>query len=191
VILAVDLAAKFSAAVHMDVAGEVVGEWHSWQRSQWEWAQLLGFAALGEMPGQYDIPNIVLIEDVPLGLRQSQAVKGAFRAQGRILQTAVDEAKIVWIPPKLWQDYYKPYGMSPGDKKAAKSIAFEQYGYSAPELLRKDLHGVDRVHARKTMEDHTDAFLIARYMLEQTRLYGSIEAAVEAIPRLERYSSGS
>ncbi len=182
--MAVDLAAKFSAMCLMDASGAVVGEWHSWGMSPVEWVLTISSKAL--------IPEVIVVEDLPFGAGQTKTVRDVYRLQGRLivaLERNDYESKLVWIAPKLWQDSYKPNGMKPGDKKAARAIALEKYGYEPPELLHKDLHGADRVHARKTMEDHVDAFLIARYMLEQYRYYGSFENAIDSIPRLERYVS--
>lgn len=184
-ILAVDLASKFSAACLMDLHGSVTTEWHSWGLSEASWVNSLVV--------QSKFAEIVLIEDLPFALRISKTVRDVYRLQGRIIENMSDDilniSKMVFIPPKLWQDYFKPDGMKSGDKKAAKKIAEEKYGYIAPQLLHKELHGVDRTHARKSMEDHTDAFLIARYMLEQVKEYGSIDQAVDSIPRLERLNA--
>lgn len=184
-ILAVDLASKFSAACLMDLNGSVTAEWHSWGLPEGVWVDsLISQAGLAE---------VVLIEDVPFSLRISKTVRDVYRLQGRIIENMEKRVfhtrKIVFIPPKLWQDYLKPDGMKSGDKKAAKRIAEEKYGYIPPELLHKDLHGVDRTHARKSMEDHIDAFLIARYMLEQSQEHGSIQQAIDNIPRLERLNA--
>jgi hypothetical protein len=184
-ILAVDLASKFSAACMMNAQGSVTAEWHSWGSSEASWVNSLVV--------QSKFADIVLIEDLPFSLRISKTVRDVYRLQGRIIeqmeQHMFHTRKIVFIPPKLWQDYFKPDGMKSGDKKAAKKIAEEKYGYVATELLHKELHGVDRIHARKSMEDHIDAFLIAQYMLEQSREHGSIDQAVDSIPRLERLNA--
>jgi hypothetical protein len=181
-ILAVDLASKFSAACLMNAQGSVTSEWHSWGSSEASW--------VNSLVANSKFAEIVLIEDLPFSLRISKTVRDVYRLQGRIIENMEQHVfhtrKMVFIPPKLWQDHFKPEGMKSGDKKAAKRIAEEKYGYIAPQLLHKELHGVDRTHARKSMEDHTDAFLIARYMLEQAEQYGSINQAVDSIPRLER-----
>jgi hypothetical protein len=190
-ILAVDLAAKFSGSCLMDWAASVVGEWHSWQRTEDEWVRLLAYQ-FSQLDSRED--SFIVIEDMPFNVGQTKTVRDVYRLQGRILQHLKEygyEKYVVWIPPALWQYHFKPLGMTSGNKKAAKEIATTHYGYSPPELLHKDLHGVDRVHARKTMEDHIDAFLIARYMFELKEKHGSFTAAVDAVPRLERFESGN
>jgi hypothetical protein len=183
---AVDLAAKFSAACLVDDSGNVTDEWHSWGFSPSEWIETFGLL-FGVWSSE--VPEVLVIEDVPFGVGQTKTVRDVYRLQGKILQRLGNHAnKVVWIPPMLWQMHWKPQGMKSGDKKAAKRIASEIYGYEPPELLHQDLHGQDRVHARKTMEDHIDAFMIGRYMTEISVQYGSIDSAIEAIPRLERYS---
>lgn len=181
-ILAVDLAAKFSAACLMDPKGSVTSEWHSWGLSEVEW--------VNSLVANSKFADIVLIEDVPFSLRISKTVRDVYRLQGRIIenmeQNMLHTGKLVFIPPNLWQNYFKPDGMKSGDKKAAKRIAEEKYGYVPPELLHKGLHGKDRTHARKSMEDHVDAFLIARFMIEQAQEHGSPDMAVDSNPRLER-----
>lgn len=170
----------------MDGSGVVVDEFHSWTLTSAQFAHLLN-EKLRYLPSD----TLMFVEDMPFSVGQTKTVRDVYRLQGRIIQLLHQwgsSHKIVWVPPNLWQTYYKDKGMKSGDKKAAKRVAEEYYGYSPPELLHKDLHGKDRVDARKTMEDHTDAFLIARYVLEQSQKYGSIDLAVEAIPRLERYA---
>jgi hypothetical protein len=184
-ILAVDLAAKFSAACLMNAHGSVTTEWHSWGTSEASW--------VNSLVANSKFADVMLIEDLPFSLSISKTVRDVYRLQGRIIESMEEHMfhtrKMVFIPPKLWQDYFKPDGMKSGDKKAAKRIAEEKYGYISPELLHKGLHGVDRTHARKSMEDHVDAFLIARYMKEQSDIYGSIDQAVDSIPRLERLNA--
>lgn len=186
-ILAVDLAAKFSAACLMDVSGTVVCEIHSWGIDPHWWATSVAVLS--------DRAEVVLVEDLPFSIGQTKTTRDAYRVQGRVVQELDHRSqgkKLVWTPPILWQSHFE--GMRTGKKltskhlkDTAKKIAEEKYGYTPPQLLHKDLHGIDRTHARKTMEDHIDAFLMARYMLEQAQEHGSIDAAVEAIPRLERF----
>lgn len=183
-ILAVDLAARFSAACLMGSGGEVVSEWHSWQAAEASW--------VNSLTANLKHAEIMLIEDIPFGLKLTKTVRDVYRLQGRIIESVYSKSwenglrRIVFIPPQVWQLYFKPDGMKSGDKAAAKRIACDKYGYSPPELLHADLHGKDRPSARKTMEDHVDAFMIARYMLEQIQLFGSVGKAVDALPRLER-----
>ena len=187
-ILAVDLAAKFSGACRMTGAGEVLNEWSSWGMTETNWVNSLA-ANLAHA-------EIMLIEDLPFGLKLSKTVRDVYRLQGRIIENVHNRMlyawgnnfrKIVFVQPQVWQLHFKPDGMKAGDKVAARRIALEKYGYSPPELLHKDLHGKDRQSARKAMEDHVDAFMIARYMLEQVQLFGSVDKAVDALPRLERF----
>lgn len=188
-ILCVDLAARFSAACLTDNSGSLVGQWHSWQSSPFQWACALA-CEFSTLPVSCD--PLMVIEDLPHGLGISRTVRDVYRLQGMIIQQVKnyhDENRIVFIPPMLWQSSFKPLGVKPGDKKAIKAAAEEKYGYTPPQLLHKDLHGIDRQHARKTMEDYVDAFMISRYMLEVGQEHGSVAQAIEVIPRLERYSN--
>jgi hypothetical protein len=190
-ILALDLAAKFSAGCVVDsTSGDVTDQWHSWGLSPFQFANKVSsaFFMLSASPDA-----VLIIEDLPFAIGQTKTVRDVYRLQGMIIelvQEYTSPSRVVFIPPMLWQHYFKPDGMKPGDKKAAKLIAEEKYGYTAPQLLHKDLHGTDRAHARKTMEDYVDAFLISQYMVEVSRAHGSVAQAIEAIPRLERYSHG-
>lgn len=187
-IIALDLAAKFSAGCVVEAAsGEVIDQWHSWGLSPFDFARKVSYQ-FSLLPTRLD--PFLVVEDLPFAIGQTKTVRDVYRLQGMIVQLVQEYSnpdRIVFIPPMLWQYHFKADGMKSGDKKAAKLIAQEKYNYVAPELLHKDLHGVDRTHARKTMEDYVDAFLISRYMVEMGQKYGSVAQAIEEIPRLERY----
>lgn len=191
-ILCVDLAAKFSAWNIVDAAsGDLVDQGHSWGSSPFQFAHILAhqFSTLPVSSNPF-----MVIEDMPFNVGQTKLVRDVYRLQGMIVQLVQEyheSSRIVWIPPALWQFYFKSAGMRKGNKSDAKLVASEKYGYEAPQLLHKDLHGVDRQHARKTMEDYVDAFLISRYMVEVGQEHGSVAKAIEEIPRLERYGHAS
>lgn len=188
-ILCLDLAARFSAGCLVDPSGEVVEQFHSWQLSPFQFAHKVAHT-FATLPVSSD--PFLVIEDMPFNVGQTKTVRDVYRLQGMILQQVQqfhEEDRVVWLPPALWQFHFKSAGMRKGNKADAKMIAEEKYGYTPPQLLHKDLHGVDRQHARKTMEDYVDAFMISRYMVEVGQEHGSIGQAIEAIDRLERYSN--
>jgi hypothetical protein len=189
--IALDLAAKFSAGCEIGSDGEVVNQWHSWQSSAFKFAEKVALEFSGLKKSD---DSLLVIEDLPFAIGQTKTVRDVYRLQGIIIYLVTQygmEDRIVFIPPMLWQHWLKPEGVKKGDKKAIKLVADQKYSYLPPELVHKDLHGKDRVDARKTMEDYVDAFMISRYILSVGEEYGSITAAIENIPRLERYSSGS
>ena len=160
IVLGVDLASRYSAAVLWD-GSQVVTQFDSvgLDASQWVWH--LGGSADGA---------VVVVEDVPPKIQWAGTVKRVCRLQGRILQ-AMPKAEVWFVPPAIWQRSYE--GAWRG-KEAGAAAAAEALGYSPPSLVgdprfeelgrtpseRKRL-------AKKVMSDYVDAFLIAHWAFEQ------------------------
>src|SRR5882724_1515815 len=166
---AVDLAAKFSALCIIDRSGSVLEQNHSWAKSEEEWVDTIVSPFYDPLP--LGVPELLIVEDLPHGVSYKKIVKQVCRLQGRIchaMEAVGMQDRLVFIPPQLWQLTYP--GVARGaekDRLAAAAGAAEELGYIPPELLHKDLHGTDRVAARKTKTDYIAAYLIARWSLQK------------------------
>jgi len=182
----VDLAAKFSALCVMDLQHGVIAEDHSWGKSEDEWVD----AVVSPFYNSLDnLPLALVIEDIPHAVGFRKLVKHVCQLQGRIVQamTSVGAGdRVVFVPPQLWQMYFP--GVYRGKAEGALKAA-ESFGYTPPHLLTKDLHGKDRMDARKTMTDHVDAYLIARWFLDNLNKYGTLEEFLNIQKRVNGYGS--
>lgn len=187
-LISVDLAAKFSALCWMDSNGVVLHEDHSWKKSEIEWID--NIVAPFYDVGPQGLPTALFIEDIPHAVGFRKLVKHVCQLQGRIVQAMANvgvEDRIVFVPPQLWQMHFPGVyrGKALGALKAAESL-----GYTPPQLLTADTHGKDRMDARKTMTDHVDAFLMARWAVHQLNTYETLDKFIENQKRVSRYSDG-
>lgn len=169
-ILAVDLAAKFSAVVVLDADGGVTDQFDSWGKSAQEFVdRIVNWVEYG--PDSL----YIVIEDVPYGISNQKMTKSAFRLQGYILgqlAVALPQARwkqILFVMPSTWQRTFE--GVWRGEKTGAETAA-RSMGYEAPDLLdtyadRLPFNGPARTKAkadlRKSRTDYIDAYLIARW----------------------------
>lgn len=184
-IVSLDLAAKFSALCGMSLEGEVLFQDHSWGKSEQEWVDSVVRPFYDVQPP--GLPIALFIEDIPHAVGFRKLVKHVCQLQGRIVQAMANvgaEDRIVFVPPQLWQMHFKGVyrGKAEGALKAAESL-----GYSPPQLLTPDVHGKDRMNARKTMTDYVDAFLIARWGIEHLNIYETLDNLIENQKRVNRY----
>lgn len=180
-IVAVDLAAKFSALCVLDVNNDVIDQNHSWQKSESEWIDQVVSYFYQSNP----LPTVLAIEDLPHGVGYKKLVKEVCRIQGRIYQlmsSVGEEDKVIFIPPQLWQIHHKTYRKGiVGEAEKASEL-----GYSPPSLLSKDTHGKDRIAARKTETDYVAAYLIGRYVNDKLN-EKSLNQWLEDEKRVQRY----
>jgi hypothetical protein len=177
-IVAVDLAARYSAAVKMHFAmrpyppeARVVAGWDSWKPTEMEFVhQICSPFLVGTAP------EVMLIEDLPHGLKFAALVKRVCRIQGRIaevMEQAGHRDKILFVPPALWQRFYK---RQPDEKwpDAVTPIA-ERHFYKPPNLVEEGMKAVERNTAKKVMTDYCAAFLIANWGLAQLETHGTFD----------------
>jgi hypothetical protein len=110
-IVAVDLAARYSAAVKINFTDKplppearVVAAWDSWKVSEMEFVHSI---CAPFDPARFDSrpPEVMLIEDLPHGLKFAALVKRVCRIQGRIVELMEQYGqrdKILFVPPALW-----------------------------------------------------------------------------------------
>lgn len=171
-IVAVDLAAKYSAAVWMwDHA--VVQHWDSWQQTEStfvDWCTEL----FHPNRAMARIPDVLVIEDLPHRLPFMTNIKDVCRLQGRMVERmhsygAMD--KIIFIPPAEWKRHYgEPLKQGTGPGAVVELAA--RLGYVMPDLdsrmvinpkTGKPAAG-ERATAKKVITDYCAAYLIGRWM---------------------------
>lgn len=167
-VLAVDLAAKFSAVNVQDDSGKVYLEFDSSGLSAFQ----LGRRIL-EAVEDYKV-DLILIEDVPYGISSQAMVKPVLRLQGiliTILHRYLD--RVVFVNPSTWQKTYPGVarGKSEDRVEAARQAALA-LGYSPPDLVAQHIASLPegakvlKKHTNplaKSMTDYIDAFLMVRW----------------------------
>lgn len=170
--LTLDLAAKYSAAVVLDLSGQVKYQFDSFQKSATELADEVADAA-----SEFEVTHVI-IEDVPYGIRGQGQVKSVLRLQGVLIKALSDADlldRTLFVDPSRWQRCPDPRfeGVWRGGKEGAE-VAALRFGYTPPDLL--ELHaneipdkGPERTKARAALKklatDYNDAFLIGQWSL--------------------------
>jgi hypothetical protein len=170
-IVAVDLAAKFSAGVLLDPDGNLTSQWDSFNWSHGQVAQQIfdDFAFLGATHPD-EVP-LVVIEDLPQHVPSSAITKSVAQLQGRILQIfdvlgQQHLDSVFWVPPAVWQQ-----GMGVWQRGSeAAEFAASALGYKPPDLVtergyKPGQRGYGKLirEAEKQQTDYVDAFLIAAW----------------------------
>lgn len=185
-ILAVDLAAKLSAACLMDDNYQVHDQFDSWQTGEDEFIDRLVsyWTRFNHLP----VPHTMVVEDLPHGLNYTKLVKSVCRLQGRIVQALEsddilfgEKAKVLFIAPNIWRAHYPSAKRGTGSDISVP-IA-EGYGYAPPAdlLARSKGHG-GPVRARKVASDYCAAYLIARWAVDTQRYFKTLD-----VPGTSRY----
>lgn len=165
-ILAVDLAARFSAAIVRDYNGEIHCEADTLGRDSREAAKM--FADIGQTFGV----DLILVEDVPYGISKQFMVKPVLRLQGRVIQAIEDRGlpAPLFVAPATWQRAMGVWRVKPEETAA---VAAER-GYRPPDLF--EVHAAEipekgpertkiRTLLRKATTDYVDAWLISEWAL--------------------------
>lgn len=182
-IVAVDLAAKFSAACVMQPDGSVAEQWDSWNRSERSWVGSL------LTPFMYPdaVPDALIVEDLPHRLPHTGTVKAVSRLQGRIYERfdRVDlVAKIVFVAPATWRNTF-PLLRKKGLGPSAVISTAKALGYEPPaDLWVRAKNNGGKGRADKVASDYCSAFLIGRWALEQQRQAGGFD-----VPGTSRYGT--
>lgn len=190
-ILTVDLASKFSAAIVRGTDGQIHCEVDSLNRDPREFAKML--ADLGRL---YEV-RYIIVEDVPYGISQQFMVKPVLRLQGRVIQ-AFEDAGLpspLFVAPATWQramGVFKKRGTKPAEQAAITAAVAAERGYTPPDLLQVHAaeipeKGPERTKIRsllkKSSTDYVDAFLIsewARWVIEEEFDFLSIQGVQAA-----------
>ena len=172
---AVDLAARYSAAVVLGAKAEtteILWQWDSWKPTEMEFVHKI----CEPFSPTRIAPDVMLIEDLPHGLKFAALVKRVCRLQGRIVEVMAQYGqrdKILFVPPALWQrHYHRQLGEKWPD--AVVPVA-ERHSYAPPNLVEEGMKAAERTIAKKVMTDYCAAYLIANWGLEQLERHGTFD----------------
>jgi hypothetical protein len=181
-LVAVDLAARFSAAVRYTANHHVVGQWDSWQKTEDEF---LSDLVLHFLPHN-TTPTYLVVEDIPAHVLWSRSVRDVLRIQGRLVQqmsTLGWLSRLVFVQPATWQEHYPGIKRGRGPQQVVQVAA--AFGYSPPPLAHRceasTRTGKPKASERKTAEkvgtDYCAAYLIARWAADFHNTCGHLNAA--------------
>ncbi len=162
-IIAVDLAAKYSAALHMSARGATYNGIDSWGRTEHEWIDAV---TRPWKNGAADAPDVLVVEDLPHGVPFMSNTKNVCRLQGRIADRMYSYGwldALRFIVPAVWR---KHFSLKNGGGPDAVVRMAESHGYTAPDLSGRIARAGDSAIARKVGTDYCAAFLIGRWFLE-------------------------
>lgn len=171
-IVAVDLAAKYSAALHMSHRGGTYNQIDSWGRTEHEWIDAVTrpWKAEGRAEGRAadwgDPPDCLVVEDLPHGVPFMSNTKAVCRLQGRIADRmacygALDELR--FVVPAMWRRHFH---LKNGTGPDAVVGVAQANGYTPPDLSRRIARAGDSTIARKVTTDYCAAFLIGAWFLD-------------------------
>ena len=179
-VLAVDLAAKYSAACLMDEDFMVRAQFDSWDKSEEEF-----LARLTDTFTQPHGPDLMAVEDLPHGLPYSTLVKTVCRLQGRVVHAmhmAFARRNVLFVAPATWRAHYT--GMERGTGPQAVFPVSERYGYTPPDLSIRAKDNGGKSRATKVASDYCSAYLIARWAIDMKKQYGTYD-----VPGTSRYDT--
>jgi hypothetical protein len=180
-LLAVDLAAKYSAACLMTTTGTVAWQIDSWGRTERGFLHELTVPWTDE---RLPRPRAMVVEDLPHRLPFAHTVKQVCRIQGRLAQIMDDRGLIdtvVFVPPAEWRKRFRDLKRGTGPDAVVPVAA--TFGYQPPDLTHRISKAGDKAIARKVATDYCAAFLIAKWAQFYLAMHGTIDA-----PGTSRYS---
>ncbi len=182
-LVAVDLAAKFSAACWLGDQRQVLAQWDSWQHTETTFIGLITSPWAGRSE---PLPYALLVEDLPHRLSFIGPVKHVCRIQGRIVERMAalgHERDVVFVPPTEWRKYYPALRKRGSGPKEVVPVAATYGDYEPPDLAHR-LRGDrgEKALARKVQTDYCAAYLIAFWGLSCWYNYGSFD-----VPGTHRY----
>ncbi len=226
-VLAVDLAARYSAACWMADDYRVLSQFDSWQKTEAEFIDLcvapwskdielraqelkvdVAFKGFEEHPASRctvtlthlptgkiatavnrnqlramnmaltelrdlvnPVPDVMVIEDLPHGLKYSSLIKAVCRLQGRIVQAMHeipegDPKDILFAAPIAWREHYD---LKRGTGSTIVVPTAAQFGYHPPDMTQRAKGNGGATLARKVETDYCAAYLIARWAIDMKK----------------------
>jgi len=180
-VLAVDLAAKFSAACLMTDDYAVHMQFDSWGMTEDKFVTYLYELWTYYSDTEY-APDVMVIEDLPHGLSYSTLVKTVCRIQGRIAQAlGEDMGDILYLAPATWRAHYE---MKRGTGPNEVFPVVERFGYKPPDLTQRAKGNGGLSKAKKVQSDYCSAYLIARWAIDTKK-----HAFTYDVPGTSRYAT--
>ncbi len=181
-LVAVDLAAKFSAACWMSDQRVVLSEWDSWQVSESTFIDRI------TMPWESSTaqrPQALVVEDLPHRLTFDSTVRAVCRLQGRIVERMMAfgaGGEVIFVPPVEWRKFYPELRKRGSGPQAVVPVAAE-HDYKPPDLTHR-FRGErgEKAVARKVQTDYCAAFLIGWWAVSSWYQYGTLD-----LPGTSRY----
>lgn len=177
-IVAVDLAAKYSAAMKMTLTA-VESQWDSWQCTE---SQFIDRTTRFWEPSELNPPLVLIIEDLPHGVPYMTTTKDVCRLQGRFVERMKGlgfGSWILFVPPNEWRQHFD---MKRGSGEQAVVSVAKEHGYEPPDLTERVSVAGDKAIAKKVLTDYCASFLIGRWALETFAVKGTFD-----VPRTSRY----
>lgn len=174
-VLAVDLAAKYSAACLMNDDYTVLDQFDSWLNNEDVFVHKLAINRYGDGPA---IPDVMVVEDLPHGLNYTKLIKRVLRLQGRIAHAMnmyhpAGRELIVFAAPIAWRSHFK--GMERGTGASAVFPVSESFGYIPPDFSDRTKGQGGRSLATKIASDYCSAYLIARWAIDMHQQFGTYD----------------
>ncbi len=190
-VLAVDLAAKYSAAVTVDDRCHVSFWVDSWGITEDRWIKRITRLWEDDHP-----PDALAIEDLPHGVPFMTNTKAVCRLQGRIIErmhalSGIDDLR--FVAPAYWRRHFN---LKNGSGVDAMVRAARDNGFTPPDLSPRIARAGDSTIARKVGTDYCSAFLIGFWFVEQFRATGQSmdfpgsTRAFDPVPRRARRPTG-
>ncbi len=180
-IVAVDLAARFSAATVMDFDYGLGMQVDSWGRTESCFLDQVTAPWISDS----EPPLALIVEDLPHGVAFMSVTKAVCRLQGRIAERMEYYGAlnaVLFVPPRLWRAHY--VGLERGTGPEAVTPVAAEFGYTAPDLSHRILKAGDKATARKVATDYCAAYLIARWAIDTYRTAGTFD-----VPTTARYGA--
>ncbi len=160
-VVAVDLAAKYSAAVTVTRGGIVLSQVDSWGRDD------TGFLATITAEWSFGNPPAALVvEDLPHGVPYMTVTKQVCRLQGRLIDRMLGYGAghaLLWAAPIAWRTHFD---LKRGSGAQAVVDTAAAHGYAPPDLSARVVGRGDKAIARKVATDYAAAYLIARWFID-------------------------
>lgn len=177
-ILTVDLAARFSAAMLRDrEGGEIHHQFDSLDKSHFD------FAAEVAQVGRRDDVSLIVFEDVPYGISSQAMVKPVLKYQGimmAVLHPVLD--RVTFLAPATWMKMFPgvqraPKGLTKTQADASRIAAAAEHaqrlGYTPPDLVQAYIDAQpegtkilkkNTNKYEKAATDYVSAFLMSEYV---------------------------
>lgn len=181
-VLAVDLAAKYSAACLMNDDYEVLCQFDSFLQSEDAFVHRLtsAWTRITAVEKEAAVPAAMVVEDLPHGLPYSKLVKKVLRLQGRIVQamtetTDGDREDVVFVAPATWRAHFD--GMQKGTGSRVVVPVSARFGYTPPDISARAKGFGGKARSDKVATDYCSAYLIGRWAIDMVKKYGDFDVA--------------
>jgi hypothetical protein len=172
-LMAVDLAAVYSAACVVDAKGDILEQVDSWQVSEDQFLHSLVGPFIDPLRSA---PEAMIVEDLPIRLPMRSLVKRVCRIQGRLIElmSQVGMLDRLWfVQPSEWRRTFA--GLESGTGPNAVVEVALRLGIRVPDLASRCTQTGDKGKARKVFTDHCAAYLIALWATHTYHRSGSFD----------------